>query len=401
MKPLVVCEPPLLGTASIVTRYCFPETCGELPHLTAQLDAFLNHFSGIWTIVTAYEHTKSLHWVKHFAAREPAEAQDQFYRRWLLNRTAELAAWNGDLETIQWLMEKYLPEEQVEFVASAAAARGHLNVLLWLHEHHRERVCFGGLEMTEALRNDHEHIVKWLQENGHVDGRAHKFSVFSAAANAGNLDVVKWVDNDGETQYKLYGKLPPACFSPPRRNALAVLKYLASRDLGIIKPEMLLAAAATGNLEVVKWLHFKQGLVLTVGAMKEATANGHFDLIKWMSKTVPGIIGKSVVESAAKYGSLEIIQWLHENWSGDAGVGVMDTAARHGHLGLVKWLHYHTEGCSESAMDGAAMNGHLEVVKWLHEHRSEGCRVGSMRTEAKVAQRKQWTKQPEAAISKS
>ncbi|KAG6590841.1 uncharacterized protein IUM83_19097 [Phytophthora cinnamomi] len=183
-------ELPLLRSARVVSRYCLPQGGGELPHVTRLLDAYLDTISAYWTLVTAYRRTKSLLCVRFVAARESAESQDPFYKRWLLNRAAELAARDGDLPVIQWLMESYLPVEPLDNVTTIAAANGHLEILQWLHGQHRERVCFGGLELCGALENQHEDVVGWLRE--HALPRAEcRDEVLRSAAHAGNLDVVK------------------------------------------------------------------------------------------------------------------------------------------------------------------------------------------------------------------
>ncbi|KAL3662145.1 hypothetical protein V7S43_012946 [Phytophthora oleae] len=133
---------PMLQAARVVTRYCLPEGSGDLPHVSRQLDAYLDTFSANWTIVTAYKRTGSLRFVQFVASRESAETQDPFFKQWLLNRTAEFSADRGDLPTLCWLMEKYLPVETVDNVTEIAGTLGHLEILQWLYDHQRDRVRF-------------------------------------------------------------------------------------------------------------------------------------------------------------------------------------------------------------------------------------------------------------------
>ncbi|KAH7460853.1 uncharacterized protein KRP23_14559 [Phytophthora ramorum] len=154
----------LLQSVRVVAHYCLPKDCGELPHVPRQLDAFLDSFSTDWTVLTAYKRLKSLRCVQYVAARAVPEIQDPFFKRWLLNRTVEIAAIRGDLATIRWLMESYLPTEQVANVMEVAAANGDSAVA----------------------------VVDWLREHA-VPKAERRNDVLRSAAKAGNLGVVQWL----------------------------------------------------------------------------------------------------------------------------------------------------------------------------------------------------------------
>ncbi|KAE9046063.1 hypothetical protein PR001_g1815 [Phytophthora rubi] len=390
----------LLQTARVATRYCLPNGHGELPHVMQLLDAYLDSFSASWTIVTAYERTKSLRCVQFVAARELAEVQDPFYKRWLLNRTAEDAARGGDLPAVRWIMESYLPVETVDNVTDVAAANGHLQILQWLYDHHRQRVRFGGVEMCGALEYKNERVVRWLR--CHAVPRVEcRNDVLRSAAKAGNLDVVQWMCEefglDGAAVLKVAvrccqwetarwiierfsstGPLLDMYFAA-HHGVLSFMKYMAARELGGFYTGTLVVAAAYGHLDVVKWLHQDRGLMLTVDVMKEAAQDGHLNVVKWLFETSSDLCDSSVLVSAAEFGRLAVLQWLQPRWSGTLGTVAMDWAARNGHLEVVKWLHTNgTDGCSAKAMDEAAVNGHLDVVQWLHEQRREGCTKRAM-----------------------
>jgi hypothetical protein len=378
---------PLLQTARAVTRHCLPDGCGELPHVTQQLDALIDSFSADWTVVTAYKRTHSLRCVQYVAAREPPETQDPFFKRWLLNRAAELAAERGDLATVQWLMGSYLPVGLVVSVTDVAAAEGHLEILQWLYGHQCSRVCFGGMEICGALENKHELVVEWLR--GVAVPRAEcRGEVLRSAAKGGNLNVVRWlvdeygVDASGvlkfaiagchcETarwiieRYDMTGGSQDVYF-PARHGELSFLKFLASRGIGELNIKALLVAAANGHLEVVKWLHCDRGIKLTVDAMREAAQNGHLDVVQWIFETSSGFCDSSVFVCAAEFGHLDVLQWLQTRWTGGCGTAAIDWAAANGHLDVVTWLHEsRVDGCSQRALDDAAVNGFLDVVKWL------------------------------------
>lgn len=69
------------------------------------------------------------------------------------------------------------------------------------------------------------------------------------------------------------------------------------------------------------------------------------------------------IDAAAASGHLDVVRWLTANMPEmHATTRAMDTAACEGHLEMVKFLHEsRQEGCTTEAMDSAARRGHLEV----------------------------------------
>ncbi|KAK1944398.1 hypothetical protein P3T76_004310 [Phytophthora citrophthora] len=272
---------PMLQAARLVTRYCLPEGSGDLPYVTQQLDAYLDIFSSNWTIVKAYQRTRNLRCVQFVATRESAETLDLFFKRWLLNRTAESVASCKDLPTVRWLMEKYLPEVTVDNVAEIAGTLGYLEILQWLYDHQRDRVTFEGA-LCGALKNCHEHVVSWLRE--HVDIRVEiREDVLRSAVEAGNLDMIRWLCNTyGLSAADMLSDAINHCqtetvrwiiekydisnqtvgwYSLARDGKLSFLNCLVSRNIGmpgtalatfVIEKKLLPAAAGNGHLDVVK-----------------------------------------------------------------------------------------------------------------------------------------------------
>ncbi|KAL3660573.1 hypothetical protein V7S43_014328 [Phytophthora oleae] len=90
---------------------------------------------------------------------------------------------NGDLESLQWLMESYLPGEFLTKVVSAAATNGHLSILQWLFENHHDRGYWG--------------FDSWLYGRSRMALRAEcMVGVMDAAVSAGYLSVVKWLHEE-------------------------------------------------------------------------------------------------------------------------------------------------------------------------------------------------------------
>ncbi|GMF36208.1 unnamed protein product [Phytophthora lilii] len=114
----MIADFPVLTSAQVVANYCLPD--GHLPHVVLRLNDLLDDFSADCTIADAYKRTHSLRLVQYVAAREDPDEMNSFYRRWLFNKTTEMAAANGDLETLRWLVESYLPDA---FLTKAVAER--------------------------------------------------------------------------------------------------------------------------------------------------------------------------------------------------------------------------------------------------------------------------------------
>ncbi|TYZ67687.1 hypothetical protein PybrP1_006083, partial [[Pythium] brassicae (nom. inval.)] len=119
-------------------------------------------------------------------------------------------------------------------------------------------------------------------------------------------------------------------------------------------------------------------------AISHCAASGDLDMVKWLhaEKLTEGTSGW--IRSAAAFGHLHIVEWVHANIPTEScGTAAMDQAAGSGRLDmLVQWLHNNrVEGCTTNAMNWAARHDHLEVVQWLHENRAEGCTTDAMDVE--------------------
>lgn len=389
---------PLLAAARVVTRFCLPDE--EVPYVVQLLDAFLDTFSSKWTLARSYKRTGSLRLMQYIAARAPADSLGPFYRRWMLNATSWFVAIRGDLAALQWLMESYLPREQVSAAVYAAAANGHVEILDWLHKFHRERIYWNCIEMCGALDYRHDDVVEWLRTHSPPRSECLKL-VMRSAAKTGNLVAVRWlydechapaenalVHTQKEGHWEIARWILVNCDLAVRRvnwdgaaasGALSFLKYAYSRALGEPRLSTLMAAALNGHLEIVKWLYNDVHVPLTAGAMRRAAENGNLGVVQWLHVMVCERGDAWMMDCAAKNGHLEVVKWLHAHRDEGCSRKAMSWAAGHGHLDVVKWLHAHrSEGCSKLAMDLAATNGFLEIVQWLHEHRSEGCSTEAM-----------------------
>lgn len=108
-------------------------------------------------------------------------------------------------------------------------------------------------------------------------------------------------------------------------------------------------------------------------SMEHAVCSGDLDLVKWLHYNTNQNCGVQEINDAAFNGHLEVVKWLHKNRNGGCSVHAMDWAALNGHLEVLQWLYENRTALNakcEDALDNAALNGHLDVLKWLYDNRS-------------------------------
>ena len=223
-------------------------------------------------------------------------------------------SWNGDGDTAA--SYGYLPlmrERNLEYTFMApiyAAEKGHLDTLKFLREVKNMNVSIHAMVM---------------------------------AAGNGHFDVVKYL--------VLPGKLESDC---------------AFDDLttkGLLR-DAVGAAAASGNLEIMKFL-WDEGSICTVDGAMKAGSGGHLDVIKFLHKNQPTILSQLVIDASAQSGQMKIVEFLYTVTKERCSFSSIDYAAGNGHLEMVRFFHEIKEYGSGWGFFWAASNGHLEVLKIL------------------------------------
>lgn len=319
----------------------------------------------------------------------------------------------GDcIEVLQWLTDRL--EGSLYYIADlvyAAAMRGHLESIRWLHElrdpaggpspatrnGYRDPKALGA-----AIAGGHFEVAEFLVDYGYEPDRMQRERI-AKAVTRGDLALVKWVHSIGfmggapgwieeaalaghlHIVQWLYNNAPGisrdgyAMDSAARNGHLNVVRWLHVNRRDECSADAMDGAAAGGHLAVVQWLDRHRSEGCTTQAMNRAAASGHLDVVKWLHENRFEGCTPLAMNSAAANGHLEVVKWLDANRSERCTNVAMDRAAENGHLHVVQWLHERrAEGCTSRAMDSAANNGHLDVVQWLHENRSEGCTTQAM-----------------------
>jgi hypothetical protein len=235
------------------------------------------------------------------------------------------------------------PESEAMFAASEG---GKLLLVQWLYEQY-------GLDPSMNFFRAQSEIRPWVGSIRHA---------MDIAAKHGHLPVLQYLDHVGgqlrEKRDMQSGDLQASRIHRPRCTTLAM-------D----------SAAEAGHLDVVKWLHENRREGCTTAAMDRAANYGHLDVVQWLNSNRSEGCTSAAWNTGAPAGSGEVSESTgrFDVIRGTTG-NVMDAAARARRLDVVQWLDENrSEGCTSAAMDSAAAYGHLAMVKWLGETCCEGC----------------------------
>lgn len=157
------------------------------------------------------------------------------------------------------------------------------------------------------------------------------------------------------------------------------LDWLKSQPIARIRPFIIdknfcaQAAAKSGHLDVLKWLHAKAQPKLNLDtfdyyAITTAAENNHVEVVKWLlSNEHPKAVrlqrASLAFEAAAEYGNLDLIKWL---------AACTD-------------LHINLGAQSKLALRAAIHYGHLETVKWFLEESGKIFDVRTLKSKLKFA----------------
>nr|KAJ3419103.1 hypothetical protein HK105_007395 [Polyrhizophydium stewartii] len=101
----------------------------------------------------------------------------------------------------------------------------------------------------------------------------------------------------------------------------------------------------------------------------QAALGGHLETVVLLARLMPGEMwGPGVMNAAAGSGSLDLVVWLHEHRPDGCSHMAITKAARGGHHHVVRWLaDNRSDGCTPLAVHEAATHGHIDTLVLLHE----------------------------------
>ncbi|KAL2915892.1 hypothetical protein HK105_204594 [Polyrhizophydium stewartii] len=151
------------------------------------------------------------------------------------------------------------------------------------------------------------------------------------------------------------------------------------------KPELVAELAARGSaVSLLEELVDDRKLVSVHARLVEAAAaEGQLDMVKWLRGRMPDAEWPpSAINWAAGGCCLDLVAWLLENTPSECTARAVTKAVLRGDMHMVEWLAAHTQaGCTVEAFKFACWGGHalhLDTLKWVKEHRPGTMRLVSI-----------------------
>ncbi|KAF4129994.1 Ankyrin repeats domain-containing protein [Phytophthora infestans] len=184
----------------------------------------------------------------------------------------DVAAGNGSVEMLQWLLSKH-PSKVTEDAMNRAACGGHLEMVQWLHRNRSEGCTEKA--MDGAASKGHFDVVKWL--HAHRSEGCTSAAMDEAAGN-GHLEVVQWLHAN--------------------RNEGCTIKAMDG-------------AARCGHLNVIKWLHANRSEGCSAKAVRTAVDEGHLATLHWLHCHYPEHALTAINERVGGMSMFEMLLFLH------------------------------------------------------------------------------------------
>ena len=282
------------------------------------------------------------------------------YARDYVHTTGALAAANGHQAMLEIIFREFRDiwldkrvDRHGETAISAAAANGHVQVVLFLIAKGARLATKGVTPLHRAAENGHMDVAHTLLKVGQDRAMAHLPSVLHPPQLVGVLD------SEGETPIQRAA-----------RNGHADVVQLMFEYVPLSKDKWLLATAT----ETAEFREFiKEGTALYLAA-----ANGHIAVVKlfYAHMDDDGTQGHkaNAFLAAAKGNHIELVQWLLENGDGTEDQSdALRVAVGKGYQHLAHlFLNQFPELVTPELLLLAAKNGHEEILEYLISTHEEG-----------------------------
>lgn len=205
-------------------------------------------------------------------------------------------------------------------------------------------------------------------------GCAINLNTCTKAAEAGQLEVIKWLaskmDTWDEFCYRHSDRWVSSIVDAAALGGhLPVLEWIFQNvKIATIDATTVTNASQNGHLHVLKWF-WEQDLLkmksLFGDICKSAAKARHLDILVW-AKQNGALFDSNTLFEAGRGGDIGIVQYILDSGEQLAGI-ILGSAAEGGHLDLMKWIH--KSGVSDKFMwKRAAYAGQLHILKWIHEN---------------------------------
>lgn len=205
-----------------------------------------------------------------------------------------------------------------------------------------------------AIKHSNFQILDIVTDNKYNEySQSYRFQML--AINYGNLNFLKYLKGKGYILNTWIHK---------NINNIEILEYLI--DEGFTCDQTIVEDAVNkGRLDILKMCRHKNVHVFWDNLSCEVSS---VDILEWFKEENIPINADLIYENSAFSGNLQIIKWLHfQDYAFNEIVPFI--AAEHGHLPILEWAKS-VDLCpmDQFLSDGAAGNGHLHILRWLLEN---------------------------------
>ncbi|KAL2911103.1 Inorganic pyrophosphatase [Polyrhizophydium stewartii] len=287
------------------------------------------------------------------------------------------AARSGHLGIVRFLRGRVDDDEWDHCVASAAGKSGNLDLIIWLNEHHPERVDQRVFE--DAVHGNHTHIVRWLLNNtacrpkfwtlvdsAKVDNPEmlrllwdhSRVAAFDATPMlvSSHIDMLEWLDEQGCVSR---GSLAAHIV---RSGKIGVLEWAMARfNLGLQELDLEYAYIER-HTHVLKWAH-ERGVPFTSISANGACLYNYTEIMSWAISCDGGVI-PMLLKATAKHGYSLHIEWWRVRHGAVLGQRELEMAIRECNDQLVQALlethdvDWDLDGARDSLDDVAGPSKH-------------------------------------------
>ena len=278
-------------------------------------------------------------------------------------KACTIAAENGHLNIIEWILSEIKMWKQFNervynnwvdnVICLAAASKGHLHILRIMPEdtHWNEAV-------NTALHYGQLEVLKWLQENNHIDVHG---DLIVYAAKSGDLNILEWLQNE----YKSDWNLPGAMYEAISIGNLDMIEYLEKKKV-VTDVFCYNAAFQSGQFEVINWLYTNR-CEWNSDTTTNAAFYGNLSILQWLIEKKCPVNLEEITKSAVQGGNLQIIEWLDRNFSIEWKDQILcSTAVLSSRWNILEWLLAKKCKVQKGSLVEAMRNGaRLDILQKL------------------------------------
>ncbi|KAL7750300.1 Canalicular multispecific organic anion transporter 2 [Sorochytrium milnesiophthora] len=226
--------------------------------------------------------------------------------------------------------------QDVELTAemlTEACRTGNLGMVQWVYQHLPATVRPADVIDTAAGRN-FEHIVAWLTHDADLPCTT---NAMNNAARMGGLQLVRFL-HENRTE----GCTEQAVTNAVLAGQLDLADYLQlRRSEGCERDTFHWAVWGGCTLASIQWVVKHYPEQLTEDALCLVAEYSRADVIEYLHSLPNAPFSPATMDKAAASGDLDLVRWFHKNRMEGCTTEAMAEAARCGFLSIVKFLHEH------------------------------------------------------------